>query len=238
MIPLGDDHRSIRAPLAVWIIVALTAAAFIWQRELSGFGQMRAFFVLGLTPAHIFGIRIPPPHLNDLPTVLTLATYLLLHGGWIHIIGNMMFLIAFGPTVEGATGPWRFTVVYLGTGALSGIAQALTDPTETAQIIGASGAVSGVIGAYLILFPHARLIILTPLFPFSFKRYRIRAVYFILAWVGVQIAMTVAAGAVFAGVAVAAHLAGFGSGMILILFLRRRGVKLWGGRRYPGPWGG
>ena len=137
--------------------------------------------------------------------------------------------------MEGATGSWRFTALYLGTGALSGIAQALTNPVETAQIIGVR-AVSGVIGAYLILFPNARLIILTPLFPFSFRRFQISGVLHPV--MGVQIAMTVAAGAVFAGVAVAAHLAGFGSGMLLILFLRRRGVKLWGGRRYPGPWGG
>jgi membrane associated rhomboid family serine protease len=148
-----------------------------------------------------------------------------LHGGWMHLIGNMLYLWIFGNNVEDAMGHARFLAFYVLCGAAAVFAQALPAPDSTIPMIGASGAISGVLGAYLLLYPHARVLVLIPLGAFSRLVY-LPAMVVLGFWFALQLLSTLLADPNQPGVAFGAHAGGFVAGMLLIPLFKRRGVPL------------
>jgi membrane associated rhomboid family serine protease len=221
-IPLHDDnpHRRIAAPVVVYAVLGISLAAFLAQQAASEEAFERAALAFGVVPAVITGEAALAPGLAIVPAWATLVTYAFLHAGWAHFLGNMAFVWVFADNIEDALGHLRFALFYVACAAAAAVAHVLVDPSSQAPMIGASGAVAGVIGAYLVLHPHVRawVLVLGPI------PIRLPAAWLILAWVGFQLwnAATDTEGSV----AWWAHLGGFLTGAGLVVPMRRRGVPL------------
>jgi membrane associated rhomboid family serine protease len=150
-----------------------------------------------------------------------------LHAGWMHVIGNMWFLWVFGRNIEDSVGHIRFIVFYLLCGMAAAAAQVAISPESITPMIGASGAISGVLGAYLLLFPRARVLTLVPIWIFL-QFIRVPAVIFLALWFVVQLisGMAMREFNVTGGVAFWAHVGGFVAGLVLIPIFKKRGVRL------------
>jgi membrane associated rhomboid family serine protease len=224
MIPLRDDNPTTLKPVITVGLIALCTLAFIWQLSL-GVRAEAMIQALGVVPAILFGKQALPPELAPLPAALTIVTSMFLHGGWMHLIGNMLYLWIFGNNVEDAMGHGRFLVFYLLCGVAAVLAQAVPAPDSTIPMIGASGAISGVLGAYLLLYPHARVLVLIPLGYFSRMLY-LPAMVVLGFWFLLQLLSILLADPNQPGVAFGAHAGGFIAGIILIPLLKRRDVRL------------
>jgi membrane associated rhomboid family serine protease len=148
-----------------------------------------------------------------------------MHGGWMHLIGNMLYLWIFGDNVEDSMGRVRFIVFYVLCGVAAALAQAVPEPQSTIPMVGASGAISGVLGAYLLLYPHARVLVLIPL-GFIMQTVHLKAGIVLALWFGLQLLSNMMAKPGTGGVAFRAHIGGFVAGMLLIWIFRKRGVRL------------
>src|SRR3972149_2580370 len=157
MIPLHDDNPTTTKPYITIALIVLATLVFLWQLSLGAHGFEAAVLSLGVIPATLLGDKTLPPELALVPPTLTIFTSMFLHGSWMHLIGNMLYLWIFGNNVEDAMGHVRFVLFYLLCGIAAVLAQSLPNPDSTIPMIGASGAISGVLGAYLLLYPHARV---------------------------------------------------------------------------------
>jgi membrane associated rhomboid family serine protease len=226
MIPLRDDNPSELRPVVTIALIAACTLVFLWQLAHGGRGAQAVIYSLGLIPSVLFGINQLPEELASVPPTLTIFTSMFLHGGWLHLIGNMLYLWIFGDNVEDAMGHVRFFFFYVLCGIAAAFAQAIPDPNSTVPMVGASGAISGVLGAYLLLYPHARVLVLIPIgiFPYTI---RLPAGLVLVLWFGMQFLSNVlsppSAGG---GVAFRAHIGGFVAGMALLLLFKRRGYRL------------
>ncbi len=200
---------------------------FLWQVSL-GEAVRETVYGLGTIPSVLLGTRELPPALAVVPAPATLVTSMFLHGGWMHLIGNMVFLWVFGDNVEDAMGHVRFVVFYLLCGVAAAMAHVFLNPGSTVPTIGASGAISGVLGAYLLLHPKARVLVVVPL-GYFWHSMRLPAFVVLGIWIGLQfvnVLLEGGAGAEGGGVAWWAHIGGFVAGIGLIVPMRRRGVPL------------
>ncbi len=175
-------------------------------------------------PGELLGGEDLPPEI-PVPLWLTLASSVFLHGGLMHLLGNMLYLWIFGDNVEDAMGPVRFLVFYLLCGVASGFSQIAVDPSSSIPLIGASGAIAGVLAAYFMLFPRARVLTLIPIF-FFLRLISIPAVYLLGFWFLLQVISGAGALGNAGGVAWFAHIGGFIAGAILVFPFRRRGVPV------------
>ncbi len=230
MLPLKDDVPSHTFPLVTVGLIGANVAAFLYQMSLQigpDSGALRAaqefVFEFGVVPCRLSGsCRAPAefPH----PT-WTVFTSMFLHGGLFHIAGNMLYLWIFGNNVEDSLGHGRFLVFYLAAGSAAAVAQTLVNPASAIPMIGASGAVSGVLAAYLLLFPHARVLTLLT-FGFFIRFVYVPAVVVLGFWIVVQFLngfltfRAAAAGREVGGVAWFAHIGGFLAGLVLLFVLR------------------
>jgi len=148
-----------------------------------------------------------------------------LHGGWLHLLGNMLYLWIYGDNVEDAMGHARYLLFYCLCGVTAIGVQAVSDPHSAFPIIGASGAISGILGAYLLLFPRAKVLTLV-LLPFFFTTLRLPAMWLLLLWFAVQLVSDLAMHGGDTSVAFRAHIGGFVAGMLLVPLLKRRDVPL------------
>lgn len=205
--PLRDVIPSRTTPVVTVTLIALNAAAFAIEQTL-GDRQLRIVtMVYGLIPAEF--------------NLTSLVTSMFLHAGWVHFGGNMLYLWIFGDTVEDRIGHGRFLFCYLACGTAAAIGQTLTHPTSLVPMIGASGAIAGVMGAYFLLFPRSRVLTFVWLIVFV-DVVEIPAVYFLGFWFFVQLLSGVGSiGVAGAGTAFAAHVAGFIAGAALVPLLRR-----------------
>lgn len=236
MIPLHDDNPTELPPLVTVTAIALCVLVFLWQLG-QGPAMQTSVYQLGVIPAVLFDYKALPPEMALVPAWSTVFTSMFLHGGWMHLLGNMLYLWIFGNNVEDAMGHGRFVVFYLLCGTAAVFAQALPDTHSEIPMIGASGAISGVLGAYLLLFPHARVLVAVPL-GLYFHTLRLPAVWVLGIWFLLQMFNSAAsAGGAGGGVAWGAHIGGFVAGMALIPLFRRRGFALWRPGR-PGSRGG
>lgn len=219
MIPLSDSRRSRGFAWGTWALVALNLLVFLWELRL-GAGLESAISRLALSPAE--ALR-PGPFLEIVLRLPRLVTALFLHGGWLHLLGNMAFLAVFGDDVEGKLRWRRFFLLYLACGLVASIAQIVVTPRSPLPLIGASGAIAGVLGTFLVLFPKARLAGVLPLgclvIPMKSRAYLFIPFWFLLQLYG---ALSAAPGSLAGGVAWYAHLAGFAAGPVLLFLLRRR----------------
>ncbi len=224
MIPLKDDSPSSTKPYVTCALIAVCAATYAWQATLDAATAQRVVDALGAIPAVLLTDARLPPDLRWLPRYATPFSAMFLHASWLHLLGNVLFLWIYGDNVEDALGHGRYLLFYLACGTAAVFAQALGDPRSAYPIIGASGAISGVLGAYLLLFPRARVLTLV-LLPFFLTTVRVPARLLLLLWFAAQLVSDVAPRG-DSTVAFRAHIAGFVSGMILVLLFKRRAVRL------------
>ena len=206
--------------VTVALIIVNTLVFAIFQSPLFGAAPEPAALSYGLIPVVLNGAGALSPEFARIPSEVTLVTYSFLHGSWMHLIGNMAFLWVFGDNVEDAVGHLRYLVFYILCGIAAGAAQAFMLPGSDQPLVGASGAVSGIIAAYLMLHPRVRVWVLflgrIPL--------RISAAWALGLWAGLQVfnAFTSADDQI----AWWAHIGGLAAGALLIVFMRRRDVPL------------
>ena len=225
MIPLHDDNPTSTVPFITIALIVACTLAFLWELSLGERALEAAIFSLGVTPATLVGSGRLPPEMQIVPPWATLLTSMFLHGGWMHLIGNMLYLWIFGNNIEDSMGHGRFVVFYVLCGIAAALAQAIPNPGSTVPMIGASGAISGVLGAYLLLFPHARVLVVIPL-GFFLHSVRLPALLVLGFWFVLQLINSALAPGDGGGVAWGAHIGGFVAGLVLIPFFKRRGVRL------------
>jgi membrane associated rhomboid family serine protease len=221
MIPLRDVIPSRTTPVVTIALIALNALVFLYEQTLGDY-PFRVFVATwGLVPAQF--------------DVVSLFTSMFVHGGWAHFLGNMLYLWIFGDNVEDRVGHGRYVVFYLGCGAVAAVAQSTINAGSDVPMIGASGAISGVLGAYIVMFPHSRVLTLVPIF-IIIEFIEIPAVVLLGLWFLMQLVSGVGSLGLqnVGGVAFWAHAAGFIAGVATIgLFRRpeRQEVDWWDGAR-------
>lgn len=214
MIPLRDENVTSSTPLVTWALIAACMLAFIWQASLGAQGFNRAVFSLGVIPAVLFGHAQLAPEIAIVPPAVTVLTSMFMHGGWLHLGGNMLYLWIFGDNVEDRMGRLQFLAFYLACGTAAVFAQALPEPQSAVPMVGASGAISGVLGAYLLMFPRTRVLVAVP-FGLIIRVLRLPAVWVLGLWFLIQLVSSLMTPAGEGGVAFRAHLGGFIAGMAL-----------------------
>ncbi len=225
MIPLRDDNPTTIKPVVTVTLIVLNVLVFLYQFSLGPQQGQLFVYQFGAIPAVIFGERTLPPEVQAIPSTLSIFTSMFLHGGFMHLIGNMLYLWIFGNNIEDAMGHARFVIFYLLSGVAASFAHVLTNLASTIPAIGASGAISGVLGAYLLLYPRAQVLVLLPLGFFSRIMY-IPAAIVLGMWFLLQLlqgGLTVGQGG--GGVAWWAHIGGFVAGMILVGLFKYRSVS-------------
>lgn len=225
MIPLQDDNPSSISPIVTISFIVACVLVFLWQASLGPVRGERIIYSLGVIPSVLLGQRELPPELALVPPVMTTVTSMFMHGGWMHLIGNMLYLWIFGDNVEDSMGHGRFVVFYVLCGLAAVLAQALPQPGSTIPMVGASGAISGVLGAYLLLYPHARVLVAIPL-GFMLQTARIPAGIVLALWFGLQLLSNMMTPVSAGGVAFRAHIGGFVTGMALIPLFRQRRFRV------------
>jgi membrane associated rhomboid family serine protease len=232
MIPLKDDVPSKTVPFVTVSLIVVNVVVFLYQLSLSlsaepGTSRAAQEFAVefGAIPCRLTGACQSP---SDFPApIVTVVTAMFLHGGFFHLGGNMLYLWIFGDNIEDTLGHGRFLVFYLLSGAAAAAAQAFSSPASHVPMVGASGAISGVLGAYLLMFPYASVLTLVT-FGFFIRFIQIPAVLVLGFWIVVQFLngylshLVRAAGEVGGGVAWFAHIGGFAAGMVLLFLLRPR----------------
>ena len=237
--PLFDDNPSHRTPFMSWLIIAFCVLVFMWQLSLTPQAEQYAFYSYGFVPAHASGVAPLPPQLVIVPAWATAISSMFLHGGLMHIGGNMLYLWIFGDNIEDSMGPLKFVIFYILCGLAAAGAQFAIDPASTIPMVGASGGIAGILGAYLILHPKAA--IRTLLIILIFIRFINIPAWLVLGvWIGGQfVAVPNALASDGGGVAYFAHIGGFIAGMILIPFFKDSDVPLFGANDSPPPrWDG
>lgn len=217
MIPLRSSERVYSTPKVTASLIAVNSAVWIYQWHLPVYAFDEFATRWGIVPDHL--------------SPITLLTSMFLHGGWLHIIGNMLFLWVFGRNVEDLAGGVRYFFLYMTCGVAAGILQVITNPYSPQPTIGASGAIAGVMGAYLMKFPRSRIITLFPIFVF-FTTLEIPAAFLLLYWFAIQFFSGIGSLATQdytgGGVAWFAHVGGFIAGLLLIrLFPDQRRWRSW-----------
>jgi len=221
MIPLKDTVRARSFPIVNWILIGVNIFMFLVEVSLGS--QTEAFIAaLGVVPARLLAV----PSLGQ---VLTIFTSMFLHGGWFHLFSNMLALYIFGDNVEDRIGHGRYLAFYLICGIIAAITHITFNAASSVPTIGASGAISGVLGAYFILYPSARIITLVPIFILPWI-VEIPAIVYLGFWFLSQLfngALAIVAGAqAFSGIAFWAHVGGFLAGLLLVKpFERRRYIR-------------
>jgi membrane associated rhomboid family serine protease len=223
VIPLRDDNPIGRTPVVNYTLIGLCVAVFLWQLMLGRAGGERAVYALGVIPSVLLGHAELPAEVGAVPPVASLVTSMFLHGGFLHLAGNMLYLWIFGDNIEDAMGRGRYVFFYLLCGVVAALTQTFANPDSDMPMIGASGAISGVLGAYLMLFPRAHVLVLIPLGLVS-QLIRLPAMWVLLLWFGLQLLSNALGGD--SGVAFSAHIGGFVAGALLILLFRRRSVPV------------
>jgi len=224
MIPLKDDNPTRITPVITWGFIAVNVMVFLYQVSLGQEGQ-RFIYEYGAIPAVVFGYKTLPKSLAAIPPGVSLFTSMFLHGGWLHLIGNMWYLWIFGDNIEEAMGRVRYLAFYLICGLLASVSHVLSSPDSILPSIGASGAISGVLGAYVLLYPRARVLVLIPLGFFTRLMY-IPAAFVLGFWFVLQLLSGSLGGAQDGGgVAFWAHIGGFIAGMLLVGIFKRREVR-------------
>ena len=163
MIPLHDDNPTRSFPYITLTIIALCVLVYLWQATLGPRGGEGLIYSLGVIPAVLLHKVQLNPELVVVPASATIFTSMFLHGGFMHLAGNMLYLWIFGNNIEDAMGKFRFILFYFICGTAAAFGQVLQDPSSQIPMVGASGAISGVLGAYLLLYPHARVLVLIPI---------------------------------------------------------------------------
>jgi membrane associated rhomboid family serine protease len=243
MFPLSDDNPRILTPIVTGGLVAACVLVFLWQLSL-GPASEAAFYGYGMIPARLLGDAELPAGIPSVSPTATLFTSMFMHGGLLHLGGNMLFLWIFGDNVEDSMGHIRYFIFYLICGVAAALTQAWIEPNSTIPMVGASGAISGVLGAYILLHPRATVRTLVFL-GFFVTVVHVPAMIVLGIWFAMQFLSATLAPVDEGGVAFWAHVGGFVAGMALVSLFKKRDVALWQpprsrafqSERRRGPWG-
>ncbi|MBN1464365.1 rhomboid family intramembrane serine protease [candidate division KSB1 bacterium] len=218
MIPIRDDNPRRLLPIVTIVTIAINVAVFIYQLTLSQDDQLKFLYNFGAVPNLIV-------HGQNLYTILS---SMFMHGGLMHLAGNMLYLWIFGDNVEGICGHGRFVIFYLLCGLIAFLSHFIFDPVSQFPMVGASGAISGIMGAYILRFPRARVHVVVPLLPFIWLWRRLDLPAFVVLgfWLLLQIfnAFFSTAGS---GVAWFAHVGGFAAGVLLIRLFEKKNYRVY-----------
>jgi membrane associated rhomboid family serine protease len=229
LIPLKDNNPTLRFPLATIALVVINTALYVYT-DIMGFGGRELILRYGLIPYNI----VTAGKLTASGPILAGTSFItsqFIHGGFFHLAGNMLFLWIFGNNIEDRMGTVKFLVFYLVCGVIAAAAQIIPDPYSRVPMVGASGAVAGVMGAYLLEYPRAKVLTLIWVL-FFIRLVWLPAFFMILYWVALQVFFQLSSGGQGSGVAYMAHIGGFVAGLVLFrLFLLFGGKKttLWRG---------
>jgi membrane associated rhomboid family serine protease len=211
MIPLRDTQPSYSTPIVTILLIVFNVLVFLFEVSLDPFSRNHLIAMFGIIP--------------DRLNAITMFTSMFLHGGWLHLIGNMWFLWIYGDNVEDVLGHFKYLLFYIAAGLAAGLVHVVFNPYSRVPTIGASGAIAGVMGAYLLKFPHARVLTLIPIVVF-FTTMEIPAVLILVYWFIIQFFSGLGSVGYSnlsqGGVAWFAHVGGFLAGMLLISVLRTR----------------
>jgi membrane associated rhomboid family serine protease len=223
-LPLRDDNPHTVTPFVNYTMLAACVLVFLWQFSLSGQAERIAVYTFGFTPGFFFGQVTPPSGLAQVPSWLTIFTSMFMHGGWMHLLGNMLYLWIFGDNVEASLGHKRYAVFYLLCGVAAALAQGFAAPSSAIPMVGASGAISGVLGAYLVLHPRSNIKVLV--FLIIITVINVPAFVVLGFWIVGQLISSAGVDAGQPGVAFIAHIGGFVAGAILVFFFKKKSVPV------------
>ena len=233
MIPLKDDNPISSRPTVTYFLIGMCVVVFFMQLGSESYRTGQLFYSYGLIPSVLMGHDQLPMDLYVVPAYMTIFSSMFMHGGFMHLIGNMLYMWIFADNIEDTLGQKNFIIFYLLSGIGAAMAQVLMDTHSQIPMVGASGAIGGVLGAYVINYPKAKVLVLIP-FGFFSQLIKIRALYVLGFWFVLQFINSSIMSSQGGGVAYAAHIGGFVSGMILILFfnkITKRKIKV-----IKGPW--
>ncbi len=234
MLPIKDTIPRTGFATVTWILIVLNGAIFLFEISLPKDILGRAFYLFGLVPAKYSYPRWAYIHGMPFDHYLSFLTSMFIHGGWLHILGNMWFLRLFGSRVEDSLGHIRFLIFYLLSGIAAGAIYFTVDIHSTIPEFGASGAIAGVMGAYMVMFPKARIVTLIPIF-FLPLFVELSAIFFVGYWFILQLlsgTLSLTSQGSGGGVAWWAHIGGFIAGILFLSFFKRKGRTY--RRSYPG----
>ena len=220
MFPIRDHNPSGRTPYVTYALIAANIAIFLayWYGLKSEYALNEFFYTWGMVPQFVMSGE----------NLITLISHMFLHGGWMHLAGNMLFLWIFGDNLEDLMGPVKFLAFYIIAGLAAAALQIAVDPASQAPMVGASGAIAGVLGGYLLMFPRARVDVVIILI-IIFKVFPIPAWIVLGLWFGIQVFSGTTTPSAEGGVAYFAHIGGFVAGLVLCLPLWQRlgGTVFW-----------
>lgn len=208
MLPIGDNQVSRYRPIITYTLIGLNILVYLWDRQFAVLANGYVFGDLAMRPNEVVSATFGG---GDRFALVTLFTSLFLHGNLLHIVGNMLFLLTFGESVEDAMGPWRFALYYFFWGIVASVAHVLVDPASSTPTLGASGAIGGVLGCYFLLFPANKIEILLYFTTVTLEAWKLLGIWFL--W---QIFIP------SEGVANWAHAGGFLAGMLTVLIMGGR----------------
>jgi membrane associated rhomboid family serine protease len=219
MIPLRDDQPTFSTPFINYFLIALNSLIYLWELsvEMQSPRALNAFVLqFGLVPRHAVAIVTGHSHLGLAAAIVPIFTSMFLHASFMHVAGNMLFLWIFGDNVEDFLGHFKYLVFYLTSGVAAALTQILVNPSSRLPTVGASGAIAGVLGAYFILYPRARVLVwFPPIFLFHVPAWLMLGYWFLYQFFSGTVTV-IAETAQQGGVAFWAHIGGFAAGVILI----------------------
>ena len=220
MIPLKDDNPTSQRPIVTYVIIGICVIFFLMQLGSQSYRTGQLFYSYGLIPSVLMGHNQLPQDLYVIPSYLTIFSSMFMHGGFMHLIGNMLYMWIFADNIEDALGKKKFIIFYLMSGIGAAMTQVFIDTSSQVPMVGASGAIGGILGAYLVNHPNAKVLVLIP-FGFFSQLIKIRALYVLGFWFVLQFINSSLSSSQGGGVAYGAHIGGFISGVILILFFNK-----------------
>jgi membrane associated rhomboid family serine protease len=233
MFPLKDDNPTTITPVVTLMLIAINMMVFFYQISLEPKTLQVFMYQFGVVPAVVAGGQHLPANVAVVPPLTTIFTSMFLHGGWMHLIGNMWFLWIFGNNIEEAMGGMRYLLFYLVCGFVASASHIMANPESPIPSIGASGAIAGVLGAYILLYPRARVLTLV------FLGFFIRLIYIPAGFVlGVWFILQIFSGSMAGrqdsgGVAFWAHVGGFVAGTVLVGLFKKRGIPFFNPPHHP-----
>jgi len=224
MLPIKDDQPRYSTPFVNWFLIGLNILIFLFEAQLSQSGLKQLFNQFALVPAHVWN-----PHYSLPQIIVPFFTAMFLHEGWGHVLGNMWFLFIFGDNVEDYLGHFKYLGFYLLAGLFADAAQIAIYPSSHIGMVGASGAIAGVLGAYFLLYPRARVLTWFFVFVLYLPAWIVLGEWFVIQFFSgaAMLSMMEQTGKDVGGVAFFAHIGGFISGMLMIKIFPERA------RRYP-----
>jgi membrane associated rhomboid family serine protease len=230
MLPLRDDQPRYSTPYVTYFLIALNLVIFLFEWVLDPASLKNLMFQFAIVPSHVTAFLSGSPRYPLLAVVLPFFTSMFLHGSWMHVIGNMWFLHIFGDNIEDYLGHFKYLVFYLLCGVIAMATQVVSDPQSRIPALGASGAIAGVLGAYFMLYPRARVLTWFFVLVVWVPAWLILGYWFVLQFFGGTVASLTYEGRSMGGVAFWAHVGGFVAGVLLIKLFPARA------RRYPYAW--